>query len=104
MGSAQVLTRRHGDNRLAPGLAPTPPTRACLAAISGTSVRSLGAVAAVTSGLDGGPPSPGSFAPLTALTSHLQPMMRGEPLAPVVAHLRGPHVEWHLETKAKYWG
>ena len=44
----------------------------------------------------GAPSSPGSFALLATLTSHLHPMMRGEPLAPVMAHLRGPRVECHL--------
>ena len=61
VGAAQVPTRRHGDNHLAPGPPPTPPTRACLVAISGSSRRSLGALATVTLGLAGGPPSPGSL-------------------------------------------
>ena len=104
MGSAQVLTRRHGDHHLAPGPAPRPPTRACLAAFSGTSSRALGPLAPLTSGLAWGPSNPGSFASLTLLTGHLHPMMRGEPLAPVVAHLRGAHVEWHLGTRQSIGG
>ena len=102
VGGANVLTRRHGDNQVAPGPAPTPPTRACLAVISGTSFRSFGLLGSVSSGPRLGP-APGSCGPLAALTGNLHTMMRAELLAPMVAHLQGPRVEWHLETKAKYW-
>ena len=49
-------------------------------------------------------PSLQSLALRSDCSDHVHLMMRGVPLAPVVAHIMGPRVGWHLETKAKYWG
>ena len=33
-------------------------------------------------------PNPGSFGPLAALTGMVHPMMRGDPLVPMAAHIK----------------